>query len=323
MNVVSMTSHSFLIHDLSREFISAHYPHETDYHPIVWDHVKRQPARATGDTTCDTSSGIPFASQSGSPLVTPYVITTIEATFRELTARRQNPSLANIQDAVRRTAEVFGAPGKLIEELAEDLSYRLHELFEQGAMEVDDSYPTEKDGLDSAKSESPDQSDQLYIKRYVNGQARKCGLFPRRVRTENRRNINYDIVVDEYVRELLLRYDRNEKPDEPPNIVEFDEVDPVAAMMLWLVMEKFGLGVSYVEIELRLGLEKDKQDNAIHQAKTSLGKLLGEKLHRNLFGKTSGRRYPIRRQGMNFCWMRLSADPLESELIYRSGHPSE
>ena len=303
------------IRDLCEEFVAARYSQELDYIPLLWDALKTHSNKASQGGVGNWCAGLPFAADQGASLAAPFVLLTLEATLRELSARGHAPDLASIGKAVQSAAEALGASARLVTELVQDLPPRLATLFsaDGGALSLADP-----EVADASRTE------QLYIERRVNGQSRKPGWAGRKVRTENRKNERYDIVVDEIARELLIRENRTSNGAQRPEPIHIDDIDPRVATMLWFVLQHFGRTISFKELRRGLNLEETgAQDNGIHKAKSDLAKLLGNRISKKLFGRTQRQRYRVCADGVNFCWMRLTEDPQESELLYRGGAPGE
>lgn len=307
------------VEKLGLGFVAQFYPSEIDYVPIVWEHLRRHELLVEPtDEQRERLGGLAFAAGSTAPLVTPFVIVTLEATIRELVASGHMPEMDRIEQAVRRSAEAFGASGRLAEELSAYLSPRLHSAFADGTVVIQPALriPEATAGQDKVQL-SPEQ---LFIDRYVNGKRRKCGPALLRVRYENMRNPRYDIVVDEVAHIIQLRIAGAKKPTQ----TRIDELQPKVAGMLWLVLVYFGRKLEYREIRryLRLNIHGN-QDNSIHQSKAQLCALVGNDLAERVFGKPGSRSYFVRLDGISYCWMRLASDPHTSDLLHRAGYPFE
>ena len=299
--------------DLCNEFIARRYAEESEYVPLLWEALRGR--RDTTSSVRLAQAGLGFASENGPPLVAPFVLLTLEATLRELSQRGHAPDLAQIGEAVRCAAEALGASVRLIAELADDLPPRLAAMFS-----ADDGALT----LSEPSTKTNAKPNQLYTERQVDGQVRKPGWAKRKVRTDNRKNIRYDIVVDEIAREILIRKNRESADEEEPEVTRIDDVDPRVAAMLWVVLRGFGKSIEFSELRSRLDLDPNgSQDNGIHKAKSGLLVLLGERISKSLFGRSLRLRYSIQGDGVNFCWMRLTEDSQKSELLYRAGIPGE
>lgn len=303
------------VRGVCEEFISERYAQELEYVPLLWDALRSCAMQASPATLSEACAGLSFATDREAPLAAPFVLLTLEATLRELSARGHAPDLATIGDAVQSAAEALGASARLIRELVHDLPPRLAKMFsaDEGVL-----------SLAQPETASSSRPDRLYIERRVDGRPRKPGWANKKVRTENRRNERYDIVVDEIARELLIRQNRELNDGQQPEPIRIDDIDPRVATMLWLVLRNFGKTIDFKEMRSRLKLdESGTQDNGIHKAKSDLTKLLGERISKNLFGRALRQRYTIRAEGVNYCWMRLTDNPQESELLYRAGTPDE
>lgn len=310
----SKTLHS-AIRDLCEEFIAARYTEELEYVPLLWDALRTRTNPAAPVRLGEWCAGLSFAAENANAFAAPFVLFTLEATLRELSDRGHAPDLARIGEAVRCAAEALGASVRLVAELVEDLPPRLAALF------------SASDGvlsLAQPKTGSGTRTGQLYIERRVDGHPRKPGWASKKVRTDNRKNIRYDIVVDEFARDLLIRKNRASTNDYQPELVRIDDIDPRVAAMLWCVLRHFGKTIDFKELRSRLNLRDSRtQDNAIHKAKSDLVTLLGERISKKLFGRSLHHRYSVRADGMNYCWMRATDNPQDSELLYRSGAPGE
>ena len=303
------------IRGLCDEFIAERYAQELEYVPLLWDALRGRASHTSPVSLTESCAGLPFASEKTTPLAAPFVLLTLEATLRELSARGHVPDLARIGDAVQSAAEALGASARLVAELAQDLPPRLAALFSAGDGVLTLAQPEVDEGS---------RPDQLYIERKVDGHPRKPGWANKKVRTENRRNARYDIVVDEIARDLLIRKHRRSTDTRQPEPLRIDDIDPRVATMLWFVLQRFGRNIDFRELRRGLNLEESgTQDNAIHKAKSDLAKLMGEQISEKLFGRSLRQRYAIRGDGVNYCWMRLTRNPQKSELLYRGGVPGE
>lgn len=303
------------VRGLCEEFIAERYDQELEYVPLLWDALRRCAGPASSTRLQESCAGLPFAAEQGATLAAPFVLLTLEATLRELSARGHAPDGAKIGEAVRSTAEALGASARLVTELVEDLPPRLVKMFSAGDGALLLAEPGAGSGL---------RPDQLFIERRVDGHPRKPGPASRKVRTENRRNERYDIVVDEIARELLIRKNRGSNEDQQPEPIRIDDIDPRVATMLWLVLRHFGKIIDFKELRRRLNLEESgAQDDGIYTAKSDLAKLLGKRISEKLFGRSLRQRYAVRGDDVNYCWMRSTVNPQESELLYRAGAPDE
>ena len=310
-----VTSLNTAVRDLCEEFVAARYANELEYVPLLWDALRSRVDTASPAKLGTWGAGLPFAAEREASLATPFVLLTLEAKLRELSARGHTPDLTKIGEAVRSAAEAVGASARLVAEMVQDLSPRLEALFSANDGAPSPAQPT---------ADSASRPDQLYIERRVDGHPRKPGWASRKVRTDNRRNERYDIVVDEIARELLIRQNRGSTDDQQVEPIRIDDIDPRVATMLWLVLRNFGKTIDFKELRSALDLDQlGTQDNGIHTAKSTLAKLLGARISKNLFGRALRQRYSVRADGVNYCWMRVAENPRESELLYRAGAPGE
>ncbi len=303
------------IRNLCEAFIAERYATELEYVPLLWDSLRSRNKRDSPEQLSKSCAGLSFAADQDTPLAAPFVLLTLEATLRELSDRGLEPDVTKISHAVQSAAEALGASTRLVAELVQDLPPRLVVLFSanKGAM-----------SLASPKVADGSRPDQIYIDRRVDGYSRKNGWAGKKVLLENRKNERYDIVIDEIARELLIRKDRSLDDEQQPEPIQIDEIDPPVATMLWFVLQYIGRTIGFKDLRNGLNLLPDgAQDNSIHKAKSALSKLLGKRISKNVFGKALRQRYTIRGDSVNYCWMRKTENPQESELLYRAGMPDE
>lgn len=333
--------------DLTQEFLRATYPHEIVFLPAVCDyfrsHDRTLPPAPSSDEIGPISSGLPFATEGGTRLVSPFVLLTVDAVLGELRLRDFTPDLNATQKAVHAAAEAFGASPRLINELVNKIGPRLLAHFKEGSVPQPAAGPKEHATADGTNS------DFVIVVRLCEGcnevQVTECS---RAEADTFAKEITYDLVVDEIRHVLLIR------PKGEIEECSIGKIGRAVRVLLWTALSHVGITFEYENLYKTIhssdapaappAPDATYLAALVYQYRDRLQKLLGTGLAdtaRKVGGNTGKRKaagkqrrralgttvvvrmlkeggvrtYFVPAEGWTFCWIRRSRSVEQSELL--------
>ena len=163
--------------------------------------------------------------------------------------------------------------------------------------------------------QNSNNEEDYYIDRMVNGVRYKNGRCePKRSTYTNQKNDRYDIFVDEYNKEYLIR----PKMAEPES---YAKISKEHKRLMWLAMTKFGELIEYEEVKEKLGMFFYNNDSNTFEEElrqevlTRISKFKTKyEMEKQIFMPESNhKKLSIQRNNWGFCWIRQHKDPMTSD----------